>query len=215
MIAMTRKRWWLAAAVAAALGAAPAQAQMPRSSGGPGALGTSVPFDSRVAREYFNYELPTDTPEALRIRDGVQKLHADHLAIMDLGRLGGGQRPEVRRLAQQLSDRLSAVDWTLVEVARDSLLALAGPAHDEALRANAAAVQEVQAAAGAERDARFVATSLRLLEGALATVDELRPQAKEARRQQLGSVLDRDRKLLRELVRSARSLSTSVAAAAP
>lgn len=211
------KRWFLAAAAAAVLGlSATGRAASFPSSGGPGALGTSVPFDSRVAREYFNYHLPTSTPEALRIRDQVQALHAGHRAAVELGRAGAGaQAADVRALVARVADEQGWIDWTLVEVCKDSLLALDGPAQDAAAQEHAAALREALAAPAAERDARLLAATVKLLEGQVALVDALRPQAKEALRQQLGSVLERERKLLTGELASARALAAKVATAAP
>lgn len=206
-------RWLLAAGAAAALGAAfPAHAA--RDSGGPGALGTSVPFDSSVARRYFNYYLPTDTPEALRIRDGVQKLHADHQAALALARAGAAsQSPDVRRFAQHLAERVSIIDGSLVDVANDSLLAISGAAYDQERQAQAAPVKEVEDTPAADRDAKLVAAAAKLLDGARGTVEELRPQARKALRQQLSSVLERDRKVLDDLLGAARGLPGAAPAA--
>lgn len=209
----TTMRWLLAAGAAAALGAAlPALAA--RDSGGPGALGTEVPYDSSVARRYFNYHLPTDTPEAIRIRDEVQKLHADHQAGLALARAGAAsQSPDVRRFAQHAAERLSIVDASLVDVAKDSLLVLSGAAYEQEGQAQAAAVKEVEEAPPADRDARLVAATVKLLDGTRGTVEELRPQARKALRQQLSSVLERDRKVLDDLLGAARALPGATPAA--
>ncbi len=209
----TTMRWWLAAGAAAALGTAGvARAGSPPHSGGPGALGTEVPFDSRLAREYFNYYLPNDTPEAIRIRDAVQRLHADHQAIAALAQAGAtAQDPAVGALARRLGDEQAIIDGSLVDVARDSLLPLSGAANDQQAQADAAAVHEVQGAAGPERDARLLAAVTKLLEGQRANVEQLLPEAKKAHRQQLGSVLDRERKLLGKELDAVRRLASKVA----
>jgi hypothetical protein len=182
------------------------------SSGGPGALGTSVPFDSRPAREYFHYYLPTDTPEALRIRDEVQKLHAAHQAVAALAAAASpAQRSEVTAVAQRLAEEQTRIDWSLVRVAKDSLLALSGTAYDAAAHADDALVREVRDAAPGDRDARFIAVTTRLLEDTLATVEQLQPEARKALRQQLGSILERERKLLSSELAALRALPTAAA----
>lgn len=208
---LSRRSLLAAAAAAAALTVStPALAGKP-GSGGPGGLGTEVPFDSRVARQYFNYNLPTDTPEALRIRDAVQKLHADHQAAVSLGQLGGAaQDPAVRGLAQRVASEQTIIDGSLVDVAKDSLLSLAGPAYDAEAQATAATVRELQAAAGPERDSRLVASLQKLIEGQLASVEELQPQARKALRQQLGSILTRERKLLQGELDAVHGLASKV-----
>jgi predicted outer membrane protein len=64
---------------------------------------------------------------------------------------------------------------------------------------------------GSDFDQRYLSTMVKVLEDALATVDQLQPQAKKALRQQLGSVLARDHKVLQEQLAAARSLSSTVA----
>jgi hypothetical protein len=208
----TAKRWCLAAVAAATLGiSTPVLANFP-TSGGPGGLGTEVPYDSRLAREYFNYHVATSTPEALRLRDEVQKLHADHRAAMELGRAGAAaQNAEVRELAQRIASELDRLDWTLVRVANDSLIDLSGTAYEAASQSWAGMVRDVQAASGPERDQSYLSSVVKVLESALSTVDQLQPQARKARRQQLGSVLTRDHKVLQGEIAAARALSSSVA----
>jgi hypothetical protein len=203
--------WILAAA--AVSGATPALA----GSGGPGGLGTEVPFDSRPARQYFNYYLPTDTPEAIAIRDDVQRLHASHQAAVALAR-AGAQAPAARGFAQRLSEEQARIDGSLVDVARDSLLGLSGAAYDREAQAqaHAAAASEVEAASGPERDSRFAAAAVKLLEGQLANVEQLQPRASKALRQQLGSILARERKLLQSELEAARgALASKVASREP
>ncbi len=214
MLIKTARKWCLAAGAVAMLGVAgPALAGGHQTSSGPGGLGTEVPYDSRLAREYFHYYLPTDTPEALRIRDEVQKLHADHQTAIELGKVGAtSQNAEVRKLAHRITKDLDPVDWTLVRVAKESLLDLEGPSYDAAAQSGAATVREVQAVSVQEFDQRYLASLVKVLEDASSTVEQLRPQAKEARRQQLGSVLERDRKVLQGELSAARSLSSAVAA---
>jgi hypothetical protein len=210
-------KWCLAAVVVGLLGTARAAlaGSLPNS-GGPGALGTSVPLDSRPAREYWNYYLRNDTPDALHIRDQVQKLHASHQAMVQLGSAGAtSQSPEVRALAARLADEQGRIDWSLVWVANDSLLALSGTSYDGAVQEHAAAIGEVQAAPGPERDARLVSASVKLLEAQNQLVDELRPETQKALRQQLGAVLDREHKLLPRQLTEARALSSKVAAQGP
>jgi hypothetical protein len=211
---MNTKRWLLAAgAAAAAWVSAPALAAKP-GSGGPGGLGTEVPFDSRVARQYFNYYLPTGTPEAIQIRERVQRLHAGHQAAVELGRRGAAsQSAEVRALAARMADEQGRIDWSLAEVCKDSLLALDGGAHDAAAQEYAEAVRDLEAAPAPERESRFVAAAVKLLEEQVALVDQLRPEAKRALRQQLGSVLEREHKLLPAQLAAARSLSAKGAGA--
>ncbi len=201
-------QWLLAAA--AVSGATPALA----GSGGPGGLGTEVPFDSRPARQYFNYYLPTDTPEAIAIRDDVQRLHASHQAAVALAR-AGAQAPAARGFAQRLSEEQARIDGSLVDVARDSLLGLSGAACDREAQAHAAAASEVEAASGPELDSRFAAAAVHLLEGQFANVEQLQPRAREALRQQLGSILARERKLLQSELESARALASKVASREP
>lgn len=207
-------RWFLAIGATAALGVAGTARASPPNSGGPGALGTEVPFDSRPAREYFNYHLPTDTPEAIGIRDDVQKLHASHQAVVALARTGV-QDPATRALAERLADEQARIDGSLVDVARDSLLGLSGAAYDEEVRAGAATRREVETASGPDRDSRFVTAAVQLLEGQLANVEQLQPRAKKALRQQLGSVLGRERKLLQGELNAARALASKVAVREP
>jgi hypothetical protein len=208
----TAKRWCLAAGAAVTLGVStPVLANFP-TSGGPGGLGTEVPFDSRLAREYFHYYVATSTPEALRIRDEVQKLHADHQAAMELGRAGAAaQNAEVRELARRIVDELDRLDWTLVRVANDSLIELSGTAYEAASQSWAGMVRDVQAASGPERDQRYLPSVIQVLESALSTVDQLQPQARDALRQQLGSVLVRGRKVLQDEIAAARALSSALA----
>ncbi len=213
MHANTARRMLVAAGALAALAVSGTALAAFPNSGGPGALGTQVPFDSRLAREYFSYYLPTDTPEALRIRDEVQQLHAGHQAAVELGKVAAtSQDPEVRQLAARVAEEQGLIDWTLVEVCKDSLLDLAGTSYAAAVQPDAAAIREVQAASGPDRDARLVSSVVSLLERQTALVDGLRPQAKKALRQQLGSVLDREHKLLASELTSARALSAKVAA---
>jgi len=205
-------RWCLAAGAAATLGLSSSAAAGFPTSSGPGGLGTEVPFDSRLAREYFSYYLPTDTPEALRIRDEVQKLHADHQAAMELAKAGAvSQNAEVRDLAHRIATEMDRIDWTLVRVAKDSLLDLDGTAYDAAVQSWTPTLQEVQGASGPDFDQRYLQSVVKVLESALQTVDQLRPQAKKALRQQLGSVLERDHKVLQGELSRARSLSSAVA----
>lgn len=201
-------QWLLAAA--AVSGATPALA----GSGGPGGLGTEVPFDSRPARQYFNYYLPTDTPEAIAIRDDVQRLHASHQAAVALAR-AGAQAPAARGFAQRIAEEQARIDGSLVDVARDSLLGLSGAAYDREAQAHAAAASEVEAASGPELDSRFAAAAVQLLEGQFANVEQLQPRAREALRQQLGSILARERKLLQSELESARALASKVASREP
>jgi hypothetical protein len=212
---MKTTSWFLAVGATAILAVAGvARAGTPPNSGGPGALGTEVPFDSRLARDYFNYYLPTDTPEAIGIRDDVQKLHASHQAVVALARTAV-QAPAVRALAQRLSDEQARIDGSLVDVARDSLLGLSGAAYDEEVRADAATQRDVETATGSGRDSRFVAAAVQLLEGQLANVEQLQPRARKALRQQLGSVLAREKKLLQGELDAAQALASKVAAREP
>ncbi len=206
-------RWCRAASAVVAVGlSGSAPADVP-SGGGPGALGTEVPYDSRLAREYFNYYQRTDTPEALRIRDEVQRLHAAHRAAMELGRAGATcDSAAVRALARRIVEELDVLEWTLVRMAEDSLVDLAGAAHDQAAQSWAGTVSDVQAAGGPERDQLFLSSASKVLDEALSIVERLQPQAREARRQQLGSFLARDRKVLQAEVAATRSVSSAVAA---
>lgn len=205
------KRWSLAAAKAAlALAfATPAFAGGVRSSGsgGPGALGTEVPFDSREAEAYHQVFLPTDTPEALRIRDGIQRLHAVHESALTLADAAGArsQTPGVRQLAQTLREDHARLDEELRKYFWVSRFEMIGPAYLEARHAQLGDEREVQAAEGAALDEEFLARTAALLERAAADVDQLVPQARKARRQVLTSHLERERKLLRAQVAAARA----------
>lgn len=209
----TAMRWCLAAGAAATLAVSGRATAAHQTSSGPGGLGTEVPYDSRLAREYFHYYVPTNTPEALRIRDEVQTLHADHQTAMELGKLGAtAQNADVRTLAHRMVTELDRLDWTLVRVAQDSLLELDGTAYDAATQSGAATVREVQAVSGPDFDGTYLTRVVKVLESALQTVDELQPQAKKAGRQQLGSVLARDHNVLQGELATARSLSSALAA---
>jgi hypothetical protein len=207
----TAKRWFLAAGAAAAVGlSTPARPDIPSSSG-PGTLGVEVPYDSRVAREYYQYFLPTDTPEALRIRDAVQRLHADQQAAMELGRAGAtSQDAQVRKLGQRVVEELGSIDSTLVWVAKDSLIELSGTSYDAAAQEATATLAEVQAASGPERDQRWLSGLVAVLGRAFATVEELQPQARRAHRQQLGSVLTRAHKVLQGELAAANALAPAL-----
>ncbi|HYD40238.1 MAG TPA: DUF4142 domain-containing protein [Anaeromyxobacter sp.] len=193
--------------------AAPAFAGGVRSrSGGPGTLGTEVPFDSREAEQYYQVYLPTDTPEALRIRDGIQRLHAVHegaIALADAGARSAD--PRVRELARTVRDDHARLDWTLRRYFETSRFERTGPAFQTARQEALAAAREVQEAQGPDLDAAFLARTAELLDRAAADVDALVPQAREARRQVLTSHLERERKRLRAHVAAARARTAPAA----
>jgi len=179
-------------------------------SGGPGTLGTEVPYDSREAEQYHQYFLPTDTPEALRIRDGIQRLHAVHegaIALADAGALSPA--PRVRQLAQTLREDHARLDEALRKYFWSSRFEATGPAYQEARQAALGTVREVQADPALEQ--AFLTRTADLLERAAADVDTLVPQARKARRQVLTSHLERERKLLRKHVAAARAAAAPAA----
>lgn len=209
-----RERSLLAAGAVAAIAlAGPAFAgDMPRS-GGPGTLGTEVPFDSREAEQYYQVFLPTDTPEALRIRDGIQRLHAVHEGALALAAIGlRSASPQVQAFAQRLGEDHARVDEALRKYFWVSRFEMEGPAHQEALQAALGEARAAQAAEGAARDAAFLARTVALLERAAADVDRLVPEAREARRQALTSHLERERKLMRKQLAAARDAGAPASA---
>lgn len=177
-------------------------------SGGPGTLGTEVPFDSREAEMYYQVFLPTDTPEALRIRDGIQRLHAVHEAALALADAGArSAAPPVRQLAQTIREDHARVDEALRKYFKTSRFEMYGAAYQETRQVALTTAREVQAAQGTALDGAFLSRTADLLEQTAADVDALVPQAREARRQVLTSHLDRERKLLRKHVAAARALA--------
>lgn len=181
-------------------------------SGGPGTLGTEVPFDSREAEQYYQYYLPTNTPEALRIRDGIQRLRAVHegaIALADAGSRSAD--PRVRELAQAVREDHARLDWALRRYFATSRFDPTGPAYQEARHGALTAAREVQGAQGPALDEAFLSRTADLLDDAAADVDALVPQAREARRQVLTSHLERERKLLRKHVSAARAMAAPAA----
>ncbi len=176
-------------------------------SGGPGTLGTEVPFDSREAELYYQYFLPTDTPEALRIQDGIQRLRAVHEGVIALSNAGAVSTDDrVRDYARTLREDHARVDWALRKYFEYSKFDATGPAYAETLQAWRSAVDEVRAAEGAARDEVFLVRAARLLEETASGVQELVPQAREARRQVLTSHLERERKLMKRQIAEARAI---------
>jgi hypothetical protein len=176
-------------------------------SGGPGTLGTEVPFDSREAELYYQYYLPTDTPEALRIQDGMQRLRAVHegvIALTNAGALSTDER--VRAYARTLREDHARVDWALRRYFEYSRFDASGPAYAETQQAWRSAADEVRAAEGTALDEAFLSRAADLLEEAAAGVDELVPQARKARRQVLTSHLERERKLMQRQIAEARAI---------
>lgn len=207
----TKRRTLAAGAAALALAAPAPAADMPRS-GGPGTLGTEVPFDSREAEQYYQVFLRTDTPEAVRIRDGIQRLHAVHEGAVALADAGARSAdPRVRKLAQTVRDDHTRLDWALRRYFETSRFERTGPAFLAARQEALAAAREVQAAQGPALDAAFLTRTTALLDRAAADVDALVPQARDARRQVLTSHLERERKVLRAHVAAARAATNPAA----
>jgi hypothetical protein len=201
-----------AALLVAALASHASAGDLPSRSGGPGTLGTEVPFDSREAEQYYQVYLPTDTPAARRIRDGLQRLHAVHEGAMALA--AGGLRsedPRVRQLADTLRDDHARLDWALRRYFETSRFDRTGPAFQSARQAAITAARAVQEAQGPDLDAAFLARTAELLDRAAEDVDGLVPQAREARRQVLTSHLERERKLLRAHVAATRAAERAAA----
>jgi predicted outer membrane protein len=210
------RRLLASGAVALALGlATPAWAGGPMpggggggaKSGGPGTLGTEVPFDSREAEMYYQVFLPTNTPEALRIRDGIQRLHAVHEAALGLAEAGAvSANSQVRQFAQTLREDHVRLDEALRQYFQVSRFEMTGAAYQEKRREAIDAAGELQTAKGAALDRAFLSQTAALLEREVADINELVPQAREARRQVLTSHLQRERKRLRAHVAAAREI---------
>jgi hypothetical protein len=191
------KRWSLAAGAAFAIGLAGHANAAARPGGdSPGTLGTEVPLDSPEAGYAYSVHLPTDTPEAQHFQAVVQKLHADHEAVVALASQGAlSPDPNVRHLAQQLIDDSLRLDEELQKIAfRGERFPVVGPTYHDERAATMTAVNEVQAAVGGPSlEEVFLSRTAPLLEGMSKLAAENAEPARKESRIVLGSHLDREK----------------------
>lgn len=192
-------------AAAAMLGAAvPVSAQSSAgapggsTSGTPGGLGTEVPLDSKPARDYFNYSLPTDTAEARRVQDGIQRLHADFQAVMRAASLAEGDpgaSADAKQSADELKEDAQRNDWKLLDVAQNGeRMNPSGPGYETRLHELRSQRNAGSSGSSASSAGSTLSDAAQLSRTASSDADALEKQARKDSRQQLASILDGARK---------------------
>jgi hypothetical protein len=166
------------------------------SSGGPGGLGTQVPLDSRLAKEYFSYSMPSDAPPSQRIENGVQRLHANYHAIIRAASLAEddpGVSVDAKRSARLAREDAQRDDQRLVQVAQEGKLDPWGPGYDARLH-ELWGGSERMSGSGASPAESSLSEVVSLSRTASLDAGALESQARKDSRQQLASFLDGARK---------------------
>jgi hypothetical protein len=157
---MTRTlKFFLAVAsvgVAALASPALAQAASSATSGGPGNLGTEVPYDSPEAPKYLDYSLPVSGARDARIEEGVQKLHADHQVAITLAKMGElTGDAAVKEWAARFAEDQRLADANLMETATNEGFSLSGPAFEKEKAAQQGWITQFKDAKASARKATF------------------------------------------------------------
>jgi hypothetical protein len=193
-----------AACVAAFASPALAQATSSATSGGPGTLGTEVPYDSPEAPKYLDYSLPVSGARDAHIQQGIQKLHADHQVAITLARMAEvNGNAKVKEWARKFAAEQGLVDQNLIETATNEGFSITGPVFEKEKAAQQGWVAQFKNAPASAREATFFKDVQGVGKTAAYNASRLERWARHAQRLILANTMKSELKSLEARIDSA------------